>query len=145
MKKIYRNFVTEDEARELLSEPKGSLDGKIKKRDHWLLDRILNTLSEDFEFTVVYESYSSLESNANGHKWHVDTGTSNHMMWCDIGVSLLLKESNGGGDTYYADNSEGLNKEKSDRRIYDLVAHTSDEWHMVDPNNGVRTVFLMFI
>ena len=106
---------------------------------------MLNTLSEDFKFTVVYESYFYIDSSTSGHKWHVDTGTSNHMMWCDVGVSLLLKDSNSGGDTYYADNHEGLNKEKSDRRIYDLVAHTSDEWHMVDPNDGGRTVFLMFI
>ena len=72
-----------------------------------------------------------------------------HMEWCQVGVSILLSDESEftGGDTYYADIdfSNEENKIKSDRRQYDMCAHTSDSWHMVEPHGGTRTVLLMFI
>ena len=66
-------------------------------------------------------------------------------MWCEVGVSLLLKEADEGGKTYYAENGDKNNPIEVDRGLYDLVAHTSDEWHMVEKHEGERIVFLMFI
>ena len=37
------------------------------------------------------------------------------------------------------------NKVKSDRGIYDLAVHTSDEWHYVTGGDGNRMTLLMFI
>ena len=67
------------------------------------------------------------------------------MTWCQVGVSLLLKKADDGGETYYSSSWSGKNSVKVERDLYDLVAHTSDEWHMVKKHKGERIVFLMFI
>ena len=64
-------------------------------------------------------------------------------MWCQVGCSILLtsNEEFEGGETFY-------NKEEpvlAIRDKYDIVAHSSDEWHMVTPHTGNRVVLLLFI
>lgn len=105
--------------------------------------KIIDTLKEHFDFTIKPQSYWRIEHNPNGHDWHVDTGTGNHMPWCQVGCSILLTSNNefSGGETLY-------NKEepiKTERDIYDIVAHTSDEWHKVEPHTRNRVVLLLFI
>tara|TARA_A100001515_G_scaffold54463_1_gene43063 strand:- start:896 stop:1354 length:459 start_codon:yes stop_codon:yes gene_type:complete len=152
MRKIYKNFINEEEANKLIKD-KGTriplLDTHVAKRDvfrnNFIVEKIIKKLKVDFNFEVKDKSYWSIESKQSGHKWHKDTGSNNHMMWCQVGVSLLLQDGDGGGETYYADDDKETNKIKSNRKLYDLVAHTSDEWHMVTPHTGERVVFLMFI
>ena len=146
MRKIYRNFTNE---KEVLDNPKlvasRSSHHKIKNTDNDFVKKVINKLSEDFNFKVKDESYWLIEHRPKGHMWHKDTGSKNHMMWCEVGVSLLLKEADEGGKTYYAENGDKNNPIEVDRGLYDLVAHTSDEWHMVEKHEGERIVFLMFI
>ena len=151
MRKVYRNFITKEEAEEAINGFRGKgyfidkgvkMSGKTTK----LGKKILDKLKEDFKFEINKDSYWCIETTSPlGHLWHRDTGTSNHMMWCQVGASLLLKDGDGGGDTYYADDDKETNKVKSDRKLYDLIAHTSDQWHMVEPSKGKRIVFLIFI
>tara|TARA_B100000902_G_C27214573_1_gene866264 strand:+ start:830 stop:1267 length:438 start_codon:yes stop_codon:yes gene_type:complete len=145
MKKIYKSFLTEEDKKYLdvfknggQRPVKGFIDNKLVKK-------IINKLSEDFKFEIKDESYLLLETRPQGHGWHMDTGTSNHMPWCQVGSTILIKDSATGGDTYYADDETGKNKIKVDREVGDLCAHTSDEWHMVDANSGQRQVLLMFL
>ena len=105
--------------------------------------KIVSVLKEHFDFIIKPESYWRIEHNPGGHEWHVDTGTNNHMPWCQVGCSTLLTSNTQftGGETFY-------NKEepiKSERDLYDIVAHSSDEWHMVTPHTGNRVVLLLFI
>ena len=144
MRKIYRNFINKKEV-ELLESDVNSLFNKINVGDNKIIDRILSQLKEDFDFNIKEQSYYLIEHIPKGHEWHRDTGINNHMSWCEIGVSLLIKEPLSGGDTYYADDGKETNKIKVERNLYDLVAHTSNEWHMVEPHEGERKVFLMFI
>ena len=141
MKKIYRNFITEEEANIL----KDLSSVKLLESDNKVVKKILCQLKKDFKFTIGKESYYYTEKYPIGHPWHKDTGNNDHMNWCEVGVSILLEEPISGGDTYYADNIKGSNKIKSDRKIYDLIAHTSDVYHMVEPHVGNRNVFLIFI
>jgi len=141
MKKIYRSFITKEEANIL----KKTSSVKLLESENAVIDKILNQLKKDFEFTIKDESYCYTEKYPIGHPWHKDTGINNHMPWCEVGISILLEEPISGGDTYYADNVEGDNKIKSDRKLHDLIAHTSDVYHMVEPHVGNRNVFLMFI
>jgi hypothetical protein len=143
MRNIYKNFISEEEA---LSMSKGEVSKvKIIDTKDEFIKKVLNKIKEDFDFTVNENSYYAIEHRPLGHGWHKDTGTSNHMMWCQVGISILLKEGDSGGETYYADDDKETNKIKSNRKLYDLVAHTSDEWHMVTQHTGKRVVFLMFI
>jgi hypothetical protein len=154
MKKIYRNFITKDIADKLLAKRDPSKH-KIKKSDLKsvlndqtdLVKKVLDKLKEDFEFKVKDQSYWLVEIRSDGHEWHKDTGSGGHMMWCEVGVSILLSDRDNfeGGDTWYSKDGNDDNATKSDRETYDLVAHTSDEWHKVDPHTGERCVFLMFI
>ena len=144
LKKIYSDFITNEE-KEILISNFYPTRHKLKLVNNKIIDKIINKLKIDFDFEINDESYLIIEQNADGHKWHLDTGNHNHMSWCQIGVSMLLSEPNNTGITYYADDENGTNKTKVDRNIFDLLAHTSDEWHMVTPNDNERTVFLMFI
>tara|TARA_R110001592_G_scaffold33581_5_gene116245 strand:- start:3324 stop:3773 length:450 start_codon:yes stop_codon:yes gene_type:complete len=149
MRKIYKNFLKEDEVNIITDFYKSKMGGgltlKINNNKHEVLDSIINKLKDDFLFEVKSQSYWRLESRQSGHPWHRDTGSNNQMPWCQVGVSILLKKGNSGGETYYADDDKETNKIKSNRKLYDLVAHTSDEWHMVTPHEGSRSVLLMFI
>ena len=141
MRKIYRNFITEEEAKIL----KNMENTKLLEPKNSVVQKIINKLKEDFDFTIKEKSYSYIERYPRGHGWHIDIGNEGHMTWCEIGASILLEEPKSGGDTYYGDDINGSNKIKSDRKIYDLIAHTSDEYHMVEPHEGIRTVFSLFI
>ena len=144
MRKIYRNFITNQEANDLLKSTK-PINNSIVDTKSEIIHKIVKKLKEEFDFNIKKQSYYLVEHMPTGHNWHVDVGNGNHMSWCDMGVSILLQEPLSGGDTYYADNIKGTNKIKSDRKIYDLVAHTSNEYHMVDAHEGERKVLLMFI
>ncbi len=147
MIKIYRNIITKEETEEWLktSRFQYKFNQSVDLSDN-IVKRIVDILKKDFEFEIKPQSYQRFETRRAGHPWHLDTGTNNHMMWCQVGVSLLLQDSGSGGETYYGDDEKGTNAIKSDRNIYDLVAHTSDEWHAVTPHrDGNRIVFLMFI
>ena len=105
--------------------------------------KIVSVLKEHFDFIIKPESYWRIEHNPGGHEWHVDTGTNNHMPWCQVGCSTLLTSNTQftGGETFYY-KQEPI---KSERDLYDIVAHSSDEWHMVTPHTGNRVVLLLFI
>jgi len=105
--------------------------------------KIINILKEHFDFVIKPESYWRIEHKPNGHGWHVDTGTNNHMMWCQVGCSILLTSNQEftGGKTFY----DQENPVESKRDKYDIAAHSSDEWHMVEPHQGDRVVLLIFI
>tara|TARA_Y100000004_G_scaffold23875_1_gene24134 strand:+ start:1199 stop:1639 length:441 start_codon:yes stop_codon:yes gene_type:complete len=146
MRKIYHNFTNEEEVLgSLILETKKGKHIKIKDTQNKFVKNVITKLSEDFKFKIKDESYWLIEHRPRGHKWHKDTGSKNHMMWCEVGVSLMLKKANNGGETYYSDNGNINNPIKIERDLYDLVAHTSDEWHMVEKHQGERIVFLMFI
>ena len=141
MKKIYRNFITDEEVDIL----KKLSSVKLLESENKVVKKILYQLEKDFKFTIKDESYYYTEKYPIGHPWHKDTGNNNHMSWCEVGVSILLEEPISGGNTYYADNVKGDNKIKSDRKLHDLIAHTSDVYHMIEPHVGSRNVFLIFI
>jgi hypothetical protein len=105
--------------------------------------KIIGTLKEHFDFTIKPESYWRIEHTPNGHDWHVDTGTNNHMMWCQVGCSILLTSTRQfeGGETLY-NQEEPITVE---RDLYDIAAHSSDEWHKVNSHSGKRVVLLLFI
>jgi len=137
MRKIYRNIITKEDVVKF-----GSTKKKVLKNKSNIVSDIINILKKDFDFTIKKSSYCLVEHYPSGHDWHVDTGSNDHMKWCELGVSILLTEPTFGGDTYYKDGEEII---KSDRGLYDMIAHTSDELHKVDSHEGYRSVFLMFI
>jgi len=105
--------------------------------------KIIDILKEHFDFVIKPESYWRIEHNPEGHPWHVDTGDMDHMLWCQVGCSILLTSNHEfiGGKTFY-------NKEEPisvERDLYDIAAHSSEEWHMVTPHSGNRVVLLLFI
>jgi hypothetical protein len=143
MRKIYRNFITKEEASEQFNNRRFKY--YIKESKNKLVDKVINKLREDFDFEIKDDSYYRVESKFDGHQWHKDTGSSDQMAWCQVGVSILLQDGKSGGETFYGKEKDDKNPIKSDRKLYDLVAHTSDEWHMVTKHEGKRIVFLMFI
>jgi hypothetical protein len=106
--------------------------------------KVINILKEHFSFTLKPESFWQVLHCYNGQPWHTDIGVNHHMTWCEVGCSILLtspKEDFSGGETLY----DKENPIVSTRDKYDIIAHTSDEWHMVNTHKGNRVVFLIFI
>ena len=142
MRKIYKNYFTAQDAK--LAEALNGITKAVKLVDKYPFSKVIKTINDDFNVSPVKKSFLNVEQRSEGHEWHKDTGTNDHMMWCRVGGSIILKKGSG-GDTYYADDDKETNKVKSERGLYDLVLHTSDEWHMVEPNDGNRKVLLIFI
>ena len=142
MRKIYRNFISNKDVIEL-KKLKENKSIRILEEENYVVNKVIKQLQDDFDFEIKKESYYRLEPTADhGHEWHVDTGSSNHMMWCQVGCSIMLESSCDGGSTYYNIDGEII---EVDRNVYDLIAHTSDVLHKVDPPKGHRLVFLIFI
>ena len=142
MKKIYHNFITKEDLTELKKIEINS-NTRILHKPNDIVDRVINVLKKDFTFEIKELSYYRLEKTTeSGHNWHKDTGSNNHMPWCQVGCSILLESDCEGGKTYYKENDKVITVE---RGIFDLIAHTSDVLHKVDPPNGHRLVFLIFI
>ena len=144
MRKIYRNFITEKEAQDLISD-KDILHNACSfssgaGKD--IMSRVITEIENDFNFTIKSTSYYRTEQFAQGHVWHMDNEAPGN---CEVAGSILLRDCETGGDTYYADDSNGKNQIKSDRNIYDLIVHNSDVWHKVEPNSGERIVLVFFI
>lgn len=142
MRKVYENFLNKEDISFLLNDKKRK---KLKEEKPEIINRIINHISKDFDFEINNESYYLVETHKIGHKWHKDTGTDNHMSWCQVGLSALLTNSFTGGLMYYADDDSGKNKTLVKRKVGDLCVHDSSEWHMVEPHEGKRTVLLIFI
>ena len=64
------------------------------------------------------------------------------MLWCEVGCTMLLDGEFEGGETLYR--KDGVER-VIERSSYELLAHTSDEEHMVKPSDGNRKVLLIFI
>jgi len=108
-----------------------------------VVNKILDRLRSQINFTINEKSYCKVETMNRGHKWHKDTGNKNHMMWCTIGGTMLLTGQHTGGHLVYATN-RGQKRIKH-RELYDLYVHSSDVEHMITPSTGNRRVFLLFI
>ena len=139
MKTVLKQLINSDEASELPEKLQF-----LKKNKSKVIEKILSAIKEITDFELCDESYSVIEKNPTGHRWHVDTGTNNKMPWCKLGASMLLTDDFTGGEFLYRDKN-GKVEEILDRKIYDLHLHTSDEEHMVRPSVGNRTVLLIFI
>lgn len=143
MRNKYNAFLTKEDISYLYSTLVVNKKYYILKQKNKVVDKIINKLKIDFSFTVKDESYFRIEQTSeNGHDWHVDTGSSNHMMWCELGGTILLKANYQGGKTYYKEDGKVVEVE---RGVGDLCAHSSDVEHKVDPTTGDRQVFLIFI
>lgn len=107
-----------------------------------IIKRVLAEIQKVTSVELCPESYWRVESRSQGHKWHVDTGDTNHMPWCRIGCSVLISSPSDfqGGVLKYRD-------EDVKQEIYTLYGHTSDVEHMVTEHtpSGARRVLLLFI
>lgn len=85
-------------------------------------------------------SYTRIEKLDRGHDWHLDTGSSNHMKWCDYGCSVLLTNLDKAGFLEYRD-GKTLRPEE---HYCGLAIHSSDVEHRTE-HEGERITFLAFI
>ena len=142
MRKIYRKCIGESEVA-MLKQLELNQSFGVLNEPNPIVDKIINKLSKDFSFEIKPQSYYKVERTSDqGHGWHKDTGDNNHMMWCQVGCSIILESGKEAGKTFYNIEEEII---EVDRDRLDLIAHTSDVLHKVDPPQGYRLVFLIFI
>lgn len=141
MRKVYKDILSKADI-DYIEGLKENNSINIGSNPPVFLSKIISELSKDFDFSIHKKSYWRIEKAPKGHPWHVDTGTNNHMSWCRVGCTILLDGEFKGGETLYR--KDGV-EDIVERNRYELLAHTSDEEHMVNPSNGERKVLLIFI
>ncbi len=92
--------------------------------------------------TITQKSYATIERNPAGHEWHVDTGDSNHMLWCRMSASVGLTPPSNyvGGAFQFSDPFEEYKN-----NYLSAIIYSSDQQHRVLPHEGDRTVLLIFL
>lgn len=132
-----RNRVLIEDA---ISKEDASSLAQVKGELSWEDPRIqepLDWVKNFFEISIGAEAYVCVEDRPEGHPWHVDTGTSDHMMWCRYSASIVLTDGYTGGGFYFRDIGPI-------HHYLGLVTYTSDNEHMVESHKGQRKVLLMF-
>lgn len=142
MKTYLPDIITEEDRDRLLSLPRNmNLSFSDYTHEHSIRRVIRGVWSAvaPGDFSFLPPSYFRIEERAEGHPWHKDTGNEDHMLWCDWGCSLLLKDGTEEevGRLHYMDGTVVHN-------YLGLAIHSSDEVHRVSRNKG-RLVFLAFL
>ena len=108
-----------------------------------IIDKIKKVIEEKISPDIaIWDEPSKIriERSPNGHPWHVDTGSSNHMLWCAYGASILLTDDDRAGYLEYRDGTKILPKE----HYCSMTLHSSDVEHRVEQNSS-RVTLLSFL
>lgn len=136
MREFIPHVITPEEAKVLVSFIGNADNPEI----HPIVDKIKDAIEEVINPTWGLPSYTRIEKHHKNHPWHVDTGSSNHMMWCDYGCSVLLTNTEDSGFLEYRDGTKLLPEE----HFCGLAIHSSDVEHQSEQGGG-RIAFLAFI
>lgn len=141
--------ISKREALDLSRSVKTSIDRTFR---HDLILKIVNRLGDHIgvKFETKAPGYYRLESKPKGHTEHTDTGykkgkPSDHMAWCEYGVSILLSPPElfkGGELEYTKENKQTITPQE---HYLSAIVHTSNEYHLVNPHKGTRKVLLFFL
>ena len=137
MRILIENVINEKDAKKVLKLRRGK-----RNFDNPIIMKVLANIEEVIgNRGTTSPSYASVETRQKGHQWHKDTGSKDHMLWCNYGVSVLLKKA-----------GKALFKYKNPDKVYpqdahylNAIVHSSDQWHTVEDATGGRTVLLMFL
>mgnify|MGYP003659859060 CR=1 FL=1 len=132
-----KDIITPAEAEQL-----SSISGR-QPLDIEPIERVVATMVDLYPAAgVTAQSYAVIEGKPDGHPWHVDTGDTNHMLWCALSASVLLtRPEDFTGGTFEFD--EPFDQVASRHRY--ATIYTSDQVHRVLPHTGNRRVLLIFL
>lgn len=140
MKKLIENVLSHEDCEILCNLAKTE-----KKKNPVLPDEIFAKIQESInsEIKVSWEhpSYYRLENIGRPHGWHVDTGDTNQMPWCDYGCSILLNPAKDAGFLEYRDGA----KLSFEEHYGNLAIHSSDIEHRTIHQPFSRVTFLAFL
>jgi hypothetical protein len=139
MREFIPEVITPEEAAFLVGlPPKRQKNPKI---NHPVIDKIRRKIDSLVAVDWGAPSYTRLERRVNRpHKWHKDTGSSNHMLWCRYGASILLTDNPEAGHLEYRDGF----KLEAPEHFCGLAIHSSDVEHRT-VHNGERITYLAFL
>ena len=102
MRKLIKKVLSEGECATLCNLAKTE-----KKKNpvlpHDIFAKIQESINSQIQVSWEYPSYYRLENIGKSHGWHVDTGDTNQMPWCDYGCSILLNSAKDAGFLEYRD------------------------------------------
>lgn len=107
--------------------------------EDWRIREPLAWMQSYFPISLGGESYAVIEQRNEGHPWHVDTGSADHMLWCryTCSVGLSPRDMYTGGEFHFDDLGPL-------HHYLGMIAYTTDQRHMVTTHKGERWVLLMF-
>jgi len=138
MKRLHTHFLSDDELQYFYDNVR--MRKQLANASHEHEKSVIDKLAAIIPVRPHEKAYMCVERNPNGHEWHTDTGTMGHMQWCQVGVIVMLSKITQytGGWIHYDGFTVGLNQNE-------LIYHTSDVRHKVEPHSGDRRVLLFFL
>lgn len=139
MRDFIPNVITAEEASFLVGLPPKRI--KNPRINHPAIAKIKDKIDSLVSVSWDPPSFTRLERRAGEpHKWHVDTGSRNHMPWCSYGCSVLLTDTEDAGCLEYRDGF----KLKAAEHFCGLAIHSSDVEHRT-LHTGKRITYLAFL
>tara|TARA_R110000824_G_scaffold82691_4_gene207196 strand:+ start:338 stop:757 length:420 start_codon:yes stop_codon:yes gene_type:complete len=138
MREFIPDVITPEEAEFLVG-----LTYKRKKNpkiDHPAITKIRGKIDSLVKASWGSPAYTRLERRSCPHKWHKDTGSNNHMLWCRYGCSVLLTDKKEAGFLEYRDGF----KLGAAEHFCGLAIHSSDVEHQT-VHKGCRITYLAFL
>ena len=136
MREFIPHVITPEEAETLAV----SVVTKDYSNNDPIVDKIKKAIESVIKPNWEPPSLTRLERHHKSHDWHIDTGSNNHMLWCDYGCSVLLTNTEDSGLLEYRDGKIILPEE----HFCGLAIHSSDVEHRTD-QPGNRITFLAFV
>ena len=136
MREFIPNVITPEEAKTLVV----SVGTKDHLNNGPIVDKIKKVIESFIKPNWELPTHTKVEKHHKSHGWHVDTGSRNHMTWCDYGCSVLLTNTEDAGFLEYRDGRIILPEE----HFCGLAIHSSDVEHRTK-QPGNRVTFLAFI
>ena len=144
MRAKINGIITTAEAKELLSL-QFVHNGQNKGFNQSIVKKVIEKCSKYIgKCKLKAPSYWNIENRHSAHEWHLDTGSNNHMPWCDYGISILLTPPHDAAGGLFKYREPDLEYKQSEHYL-NAIIHSSDEWHMREESDNGRTVLLIFL
>ena len=140
MRALIKDIITKKQASYFLK----NTFNKYNFDDSCLL-KVINKCSSLFDkkINLSKPSYWYVDSGKNGHNWHKDTGSNNHMLWCNYGISIGLSSPDKveGGIFEYKNPSAVITPNE---HFLSAIIHDNNQEHKVSKSKN-RSVLLLFL
>ena len=147
---LNKNIISAKEAEQFLEHYEEQMY-RLESDQNIIIDKILKEIQKNSKHKFKKDSeysYFKIERKPDGHEPHYDTGSNQHMNWCDYSASILLSNPDliySGGVVHFKNKII-----RPEQHYLTCVNYRSNEKenlnkHFVTSHRGTRIVLLIFL